>query len=84
MIAKSEHLNTENIVAMDVEYGGARTVPRVSIVTFDEQCLYYSDFCLRYEDWIETKLTEGAEFHEQASQQQNNIYFTEVDKNGKP
>ena len=46
---------------MDVEYGGGRTVPRVAIVDFNEQVLYYSDFCLRYEDWIETKLTECAD-----------------------
>jgi len=32
-------------------------VPRVAIVNFNEEVLYYSDFCLRYEDWIETKLT---------------------------
>lgn len=46
---------------MDVEYGGGRTVPRVAVVGFDEKVLYYSDFCLRYEDWIETKLTELTE-----------------------
>jgi hypothetical protein len=50
-------LDTEKIVAMDVEYGGGRTVPRVAVVGFNEEVLYYSDFCLRYEDWIETKLT---------------------------
>jgi hypothetical protein len=44
---------------MDVEYGGGRTVPRVAVVDFNENVLYYSDFCLRYEDWIETKLTEN-------------------------
>ena len=44
-------------MAMDVEYGGGRTVPRVAVVGFNEEVLYYSDFCLRYEDWIETKLT---------------------------
>jgi hypothetical protein len=43
---------------MDVEYGGGRTVPRVAVVNFNEETLYYTDFCLRYEDWIETKLTE--------------------------
>jgi hypothetical protein len=46
---------------MDVEYGGGRTVPRVAIVNFNEEVVYYSDFCLRYEDWIETKLTENVE-----------------------
>lgn len=45
---------------MDVEYGGGRTVPRVAITDFNEKVLYYSDFCLRYEDWIETKLTESS------------------------
>jgi hypothetical protein len=48
---------TDRIVGVDVEYGGGRTVPRVAIVNFNEEVLYYSDFCLRYEDWIETKLT---------------------------
>lgn len=61
IIEKNEHINVENIVAMDVEYGGGRTVPRVSVVDFNENTLYYSDFCLRYEDWIETKLTEAAD-----------------------
>ena len=46
---------------MDVEYGGGRTVPRVAVTSFDEGVLYYSDFCLRYEDWIETKLTGAVE-----------------------
>ena len=46
---------------MDVEYGGGRTVPRVAVTSFDEGVLYYSDFCLRYEDWIETKLTASTE-----------------------
>jgi len=55
---------------MDVEYGGGRTVPRVAVVGFDEKVLYYSDFCLRYEDWIETKLTEIVE------QQQPPILYT--------
>ena len=50
--------STDNIVAMDVEYGGGRTVPRIALVDFNEECIYYSDFCLRYEDWIETKITE--------------------------
>ena len=57
MIANGEHHITDKIVGMDVEYGGGRTVPRVAIVNFNEEVLYYSDFCLRYEDWIETKLT---------------------------
>ncbi len=59
IIANSEHLKTDKIVAMDVEYGGGRTVPRVAVVDFNENVLYYSDFCLRYEDWIETKMTEN-------------------------
>ena len=46
---------------MDIEYGGGRTVPRVAIVGYDERLLYYTDFCMRYEDWVETKLTEQAE-----------------------
>ena len=46
-------------MSIDVEYGGGRTVPRIAIVNFDEEVLYYSDFCLRYEDWVETKLTQG-------------------------
>lgn len=58
MIAEGQHLDTSKIVAMDVEYGGGKTVPRVAVVGFDEKVLYYSDFCLRYEDWIETKLTQ--------------------------
>jgi hypothetical protein len=45
-------------VAVDVEYGGGRTIPRIAVVNFNEEVVYYSDFCLRYEDWIETKLTE--------------------------
>lgn len=57
MIKQKEHLNIENIVAMDIEYGGGRTVPRVAIVNFHEQVLYYTDFCMRYEDWTETKIT---------------------------
>ena len=36
MIKHKEHLNIENIVAMDIEYGGGRTVPRVAIVNFHE------------------------------------------------
>ncbi len=54
-------MDTSKIVAMDVEYGGGRTVPRVAVTSFDEGVLYYSDFCLRYEDWIETKLTGAVE-----------------------
>ena len=57
-------MNIENIVAMDIEYGGGRTVPRVAIVNFHEQVLYYTDFCMRYEDWTETKITEAAEADE--------------------
>jgi len=59
LIEAGEHAETDKIVAMDVEYGGGRTVPRVAIVSFDEEPLYYSDFCMRYEDWVETKLTEA-------------------------
>ena len=59
MIEAGEHLKTDKIVSVDVEYGGGRTVPRIAITNFDEEVLYYSDFCLRYEDWVETKLTEG-------------------------
>ena len=59
MIKNKEHLDTDNIVAMDIEYGGAKTVPRIAIVNFNEKCLYYSDFCMRYEDWCETKLVEN-------------------------
>jgi hypothetical protein len=29
----------------------------VAVVSFNEEVVYYSDFCLRYEDWIETKLS---------------------------
>lgn len=58
IISLEEHLKTDNIVSMDVEYGGGRTVPRVAITDFNDNVLYYTDFCLRYEDWIETKLTE--------------------------
>jgi hypothetical protein len=61
MISEGQHLDTSKIVAMDVEYGGARTVPRVAVTGFNEQVLYYSDFCLRYEDWVETKLTQKIE-----------------------
>lgn len=66
MIQNKEHLLTENIVAMDVEYGGGRTVPRVAVVNFNEDPVYYSDFCLRYEDWVETKLTVNVEENMQA------------------
>lgn len=61
IISNEEHLLTDRIVSMDVEYGGGRTVPRVAITDFNDNVLYYSDFCLRYEDWIETKLTEVTE-----------------------
>jgi len=61
MIKNKDHLNLSDIVAMDIEYGGGRTVPRVAIVNFHEECLYYTDFCMRYEDWIETKMTEAVE-----------------------
>ena len=59
MIEAGEHLKTDKIVSIDVEYGGGRTVPRIAVVGFNEEVLYYSDFCLRYEDWIETKLTQA-------------------------
>ena len=55
IIENKEHLKPENIVAIDVEYGGGKTVPRVGIVNFNEESVYYSDFCLRYNDWEETK-----------------------------
>lgn len=74
MIAEGQHTDTSKIVAMDVEYGGGKTVPRVAVVGFDEKVLYYSDFCLRYEDWIETKLTEIVEL-----QQPPILYTSKVD-----
>ena len=55
IIENKEHLDIDNIVAIDVEYGGGKTVPRVGIVNFNEESVYYSDFCLRYNDWEETK-----------------------------
>ena len=61
MIKNKEHLGLTDIVAMDIEYGGGRTVPRISIVNFHEEVLYYTDFCMRYEDWVETKMTEANE-----------------------
>ena len=84
MIQNQEHLKTENIVAMDIEYGGGRTVPRVSIVGFDERLLYYTDFCMRYEDWVETKLTEQAEVDGIVEKEENpamyNNYYEKEDK----
>ena len=56
---------------MDIEYGGARTVPRVAIVDYHENVLYYTDFCMRYEDWCETKITEAAEQDEFVDKTQN-------------
>ena len=70
----------EDIVAMDVEYGGGRTVPRVAIVDFNEQVVYYSDFCLRYEDWIETKLTEVTEEKDILNKQENPMYYSKLDQ----
>lgn len=61
MIEAGEHLQTEKLVSIDVEYGGGRTVPRIAVTNFNDEVLYYSDFCLRYEDWIETKLTQAKE-----------------------
>ncbi|CAI2386034.1 unnamed protein product [Moneuplotes crassus] len=55
IIENKEHLDTDKIVAIDVEYGGGKTIPRVGICNFNEECIYYSDFCLRYNDWEETK-----------------------------
>lgn len=55
ILEKGEHLDTEKIVAIDVEYGGGRTVPWVAIVNFNEETLYYTDFCLWYNDWEETR-----------------------------
>lgn len=60
---------------MDVEYGGGRTVPRVAVTSFDEGVLYYSDFCLRYEDWIETKLTASTEQEQPNNFAQSNQRF---------
>ena len=71
MIKKKEHLDTDNIVAMDIEYGGARTVPRIAIVNFHEQCLYYTDFCMRYEDWEETRHVENQEMDEYIDKTEN-------------
>lgn len=71
MIKNKEHLITDNIVAMDIEYGGGRTVPRVAIVNFNEKCLYYTDFAMRYTDWTETKITEAAEADEQVEKHEN-------------
>lgn len=51
-------------MAVDVEYGGGRTVPRIAVVNFNEECIYYSDFCLRYEDWVGTKITSGLNDHD--------------------
>lgn len=56
---------------MDIEYGGGRTVPRISIVNFHEQVLYYTDFCMRYEDWVETKMTEAADEDENVEMNEN-------------
>ena len=41
MIQAEEHLNTDKIVSIDVEYGGGRTVPRIAIVNFNEEVLYW-------------------------------------------
>ena len=65
---------------MDIEYGGGRTVPRIAIVNFNEECVYYSDFCLRYEDWIETKITEDVEEKTLISKAENPIYYSKVEK----
>jgi hypothetical protein len=68
-------LKTDKIVAMDIEYGGGRTVPRIAIVDFNEKCLYYTDFCMRYEDWVETKITEAVEADHIIDKNENsNIY----------
>ena len=75
MIKQKEHLNIENIVAMDIEYGGGRTVPRVAIVNFHEQVLYYTDFCMRYEDWTETKITQAAEADEIIDKDENSKMY---------
>jgi hypothetical protein len=80
MIAGEEHLDTARVVAMDVEYGGGRTVPRVAVTNFDEQVLYYSDFCLRYEDWIETKLTQVIEDLSEANHQVPNPLVSESEE----
>ena len=75
MIKNKEHLNLDNIVAMDIEYGGGRTVPRVAIVNFYEQCVYYTDFCMRYEDWTETKITEAVEHDEIIDKNENSSMY---------
>lgn len=71
--------STDNIVAMDVEYGGGRTVPRIAVVNFNEECIYYSDFCLRYEDWIQTKITEITEEQQLQQEKENPVYYSTVD-----
>ena len=83
MIENREHLNTENIVAIDVEYGGGKTVPRVGIVNFNEESIYYSDFCLRYNDWDETKrlMREKREKGEKLAQKALDRHRLESDKN---
>lgn len=75
MIKNKEHLDLDNIVAMDIEYGGGRTVPRVAIVNYYEQCLYYTDFCMRYEDWVETKLTEAQEEDQNVENHENPMAY---------
>ena len=78
MIKNKEHLNLDNIVAMDIEYGGGRTVPRVAIVNFYEQCVYYTDFCMRYEDWTETKIIEGKEQDDIVDKNENSGMYQNV------
>jgi len=58
-------------VALDVEYGGGRTVPRIAVVNFDEEVVYYSDFCFRHEDWVETKMLENMEEENVRKQREN-------------
>ena len=56
-----KHLDIVCGVEMNVEYRGGRTFPRIPISNFDGQVLYYSDFCYRFEDQFESKLTQVIE-----------------------
>ena len=80
MIKNQEHLNTSNIVALDVEYGGGRTVPRIAVVNFNEECVYYTDFCFRHEDWAEMKLIESMEEQRKVEQREMQEFYTEKEK----
>lgn len=84
MIKSKDHLNLENICAMDIEYGGGRTVPRVAIVNYHEQVLYYSDFCMRYEDWVETKIIEATEADDIVDKEENSSLYQNAYVKKKP